>query len=413
MNPQESKMLLAARWLTFGSAASILFSIAISQSLMGIAFVALLASGEKLRLPRIKWPLGFFMLGTAISLAFSAQPSAGWPQIRKFYVFLIVLLVYSTLRNLKYVRRLFLAWCGIAGLTALYGFGQFAMKAREAAVAGQGFYDYYIADRIKGFTSNWNTYSGEEMLALIMLVALLLFAPRARWAWLWALCGLLIAIAVLLADTRGVWFATAAAFIYLAWSWKRWAVALVPAAILIVFVLAPAPLRERFTSIVQPRKIDSNAFRKVVWRTGLAMIRRHPLLGLGPQQVGKHFDEYVPADIERPLPDGYYGHLHSIYIHYAAERGIPTMLMLVWMLIQMLVDFGRGLGALPPGRSVRRFLLAGAIAAVLAVAVEGVVELNLGDSEVLTMFLTIAACGYLALDAGREAEPALSVSGAS
>jgi len=406
-------MLLAARWLTFGSAASILFSIAISQSLMGIAFVALLASGEKLRLPRIKWPLGFFMLGTAISLAFSAQPSAGWPQIRKFYVFLIVLLVYSTLRNLKYVRWLFLAWCGIAGLTALYGFGQFAMKAREAAVAGQGFYDYYIADRIKGFTSNWNTYSGEEMLALIMLVALLLFAPRVRRAWLWALCGLLIAIAVLLADTRGVWFATAAACVYLAWSWKRWAVALVPAAILIVFVLAPAPLRERFTSIVQPRKIDSNAFRKVVWRTGLAMIRRHPLLGLGPQQVGKHFDEYVPADIERPLPDGYYGHLHSIYIHYAAERGIPTMLMLVWMLIQMLVDFGRGLGALPPGRSVRRFLLAGAIAAVLAVAVEGVVELNLGDSEVLTMFLTIAACGYRALDAGREAEPALSVSGAS
>lgn len=398
-------MLRAARWLTFGSAASILFSIAISQSLMALAFAALLASGEKLRLPRIKWPLGLFMLGTAISLAFSAEPAAGLPQIRKFFVYLILLLVYSTLRDLKFVRWLFLAWGGIATFTALRGFAQFAAKAREAHAAGQGFYDYYVADRITGFTSNWNTYSGEEMLALILLGALLLFGPRPRMAWLWALCSVLIASAVLLADTRGVWLATAAAAIYLAWFWKRWTVALVPAAILIVFVASPAPVRERFTSIVQPRKIDSNEFRKVVWRTGLAIVRKHPLLGLGPEEVGRKYLTYVPADIPRPLPDGYYGHLHSIYIHYAAERGIPTMLMLVWMLIQMLVDFGRGLRTLPPGRGARRFLLHGAIAAVLAVMVEGVVELNLGDSEVLTMFLTIAACGYLALEAGTAAKP--------
>jgi hypothetical protein len=32
--------------------------------------------------------------------------------------------------------------------------------------------------------------------------------------------------------------------------------------------------------------------------------------------------------------------------------------------------------------------------------VEGVVEYNLGDSEVLTMFLVVLACGYLALEPG-------------
>ncbi len=398
-------MLRAARWLTFGSATSILFSIAISQILIALAIAALLASGEKLRLPRIKWPLALFMLGTVISLAFSAEPSAGLPQIRKFFVFLILLLVYSTLRDLETVRWLFLAWGGIAALTALRGFAQFVGKAQEAQALGESFYDHYVVNRITGFTSHWNTYSGEQMLALIMLVGLLFFAPRVRLTWLWVSCGCLIALAVLLADTRGVWLATALAVIYLAWFWKRWTVALVPVAILVVFVASPAPLRERFTSIVRPRNIDSNEFRKVVWRTGLVIVRRHPLLGLGPEEVGRHYQEYVPADIPRPLPEGFYGHLHSIYIHYAAERGIPTMLMLVWMLVQMLVDFGRGVRALPPGRSVRRFVLHGAIAAVLAVMVEGVVELNLGDSEVLTMFLTIAACGYLALDVGKDAEP--------
>jgi hypothetical protein len=68
------------------------------------------------------------------------------------------------------------------------------------------------------------------------------------------------------------------------------------------------------------------------------------------------------------------------------------------MLIQILVDFWRGLKTLPPGPSLPRFLLHGGIAAVLATMVEGCVELNLGDSEVLTMFLVVVAGGYLALE---------------
>ena len=63
MTPPESPMSRAARWLTFGSAVSILFSIAISQSLLALALAALLLSGEKLRLPPIKLPLALFVLG--------------------------------------------------------------------------------------------------------------------------------------------------------------------------------------------------------------------------------------------------------------------------------------------------------------------------------------------------------------
>jgi hypothetical protein len=85
-------------------------------------------------------------------------------------------------------------------------------------------------------------------------------------------------------------------------------------------------------------------------------------------------------------------------LQYAAERGIPTMLILMWMLFQILFDFWRGLRALPPGRDDRRFLLHGGIAVVLAIMAEGFFEYNLGDSEVLTMFLVVVACGYLALE---------------
>jgi hypothetical protein len=56
------------------------------------------------------------------------------------------------------------------------------------------------------------------------------------------------------------------------------------------------------------------------------------------------------------------------------------------------------LRTLPPGRDDRRFLLHGGFAIVLAALAEGFFEYNLGDSEVLTMFLVVIACGYLALE---------------
>jgi O-antigen ligase len=208
-----------------------------------------------------------------------------------------------------------------------------------------------------------------------------------------------MALALLLGFTRSIWLATAVAGVYLCWFFRRWLVPLAPVALVLLFFLSPAAVRERITSLTRPKQgVDSNEFRVVTWRTGVRMIEKHPLLGLGPEGVKLHFAEYVPADIPRPLPSGWYGHLHNIYLHYAAERGIPTMLVLMWLLLEVLFDFWRGLGALPPGRSNRRFLLHGGIAVVLATMVAGFFELNLGDSEVLTMFLVVVACGYLALE---------------
>lgn len=240
------------------------------------------------------------------------------------------------------------------------------------------------------------------MFSLVMLAAFLFFAPGApsgprRRVWVWILCESLMLLAVLLTETRGIWIATAVAGFYLLWYWNRKLILLLPAALLVAVAVSPF-IRERAVSLVKPRDVDSNAFRLVAWRTGIRMIEAHPLLGLGPEGVKNHFDDWVPADVPRPLPTGWYGHLHNIYLQYAAERGIPTMLAMMWLLGQVLVDFWRGLRALPPGRSGRRFLLHGGIAVVLAALAEGFVEYNLNDSEVLTMFLVVVGCGYLALE---------------
>lgn len=399
MNSQDSFLTRAAGWLTFASAVAIMLSIAAAQILLGFALAALLLSGEKIRLPRFRLALGLFLLGTVVALLCSGEIAHGLPQIRKFYVFTELVVVFSCLRNPMWIRWLFLAWAGVGSIDAVRGFVQFVSKLQQAH--GQGLsYTFYVNQRITGFTSHWNTYSAEEMFAFIMICAFLFFSPAARRrAWLWVLFGVLIGAAILLAETRGVYAAVAVAVCYLLWFWNRKLILLLPVAAVLLFVLSPSVIRQRFTSFLQPKQEDSNSFRIIAWRSGIDMIEAHPLLGIGPDGPKYHFMEYIPKDIPRAsLPSGFYEHIHNLYLQYAAERGIPVLLIFLWMIGQILTDLYRGVRALPPGRSDRRFLLHGAIAVVLAVLVEAFVEVNLGDSEVLTMFLIVVATGYLALE---------------
>lgn len=399
MNGEESFLVRATRWLVFGSAVAILFSIAASQILLGLALAALLLSGQKMRMPPIGLPLALFVAGTFVAVAFSENPVAGLPQIRKLVVFTVLTVVYSALRDARLVRWLFLTWAGFAGITGLRGIVQFAQKVQQAQQAGSNSYDYYVGERITGFMSHWNTFSAQEMFALLMLTSFLFFAPGVRKRlWVWVACGAVIATALLLAETRAVWIGTAVALLYLVWFWRRWTIALAPVALVLLYFASPPVIRTRFDSLLHPKTVDSNEFRKVTWSTGLRMIQAHPLLGLGPEMPRIEFDKWVSPDTPRPLPVGSYIHLHNVYLQYAAERGIPVLLCMLWVLGKALFDYSRTLRTLPPGRSNRRFLLHGGVAIILASLAEGIAEYNLGDSEVLTMFLVVVASSYLALE---------------
>jgi putative inorganic carbon (hco3(-)) transporter len=406
------QLLSAAQYLAFGSAVAILFSIAVSQILMALALVALLLSKAPLRLPRIWLPLALFLLLTLVSLAFSGDVAWGLPQVRKIYVYSMLLVVFSLFRDTPMVRWLVLSWAGVGMLEAARGLVQFAGKYSEARALGRDFYRYYEPERITGFMSHWMTFGGEEMFVLLMLTAYLFWSPsaRKRGFWFFLLCFGALCAALLAGYTRSIWVATAAGGLYLLWFWKRRLIAFIPIVLLVGFLAGPASLRARFQSIFHP---GDNEFRLLTWRTGLRMVEAHPWLGVGPEQikpkghdqrVSDVFMQYLPPGAPSRLPSGWYGHLHNIYLQYAAERGIPAMLAVVWMLLLMLTDFWKALRHLPPGPSDRRFVLHGAIAVVIATMVAGFFEHNLGDSEVLTMFLVVAACGYLAA----EKEPAVA-----
>jgi len=395
----------AAFYLTCGSLISILFSIATSHILLGLALAALLLSSERLRLPPIKLPLALFAAGTAISWLASGHIHDGIPQIRKFFVFLVLLLVYSTFRSIAEVRALTLIWSGVATLSAVRSLFQFWQKYQDWQEHGS-FYDFYIGQRITGFMSHWMTFGGEEMIVLLLLLSFLFFSMERGWkkaAWFGAA---VLSLSLVLGMTRSIFLlGFPVGLAYLLWFWHKWLLAALPVVAVLVFLIAPPVLKERVTSVIRPHgETDSNRHRTILRQTGLVMIRAHPWLGLGPEVMkdSKQFDKYVPSDIPRPLPEGWYGHLHNIYLQYAAERGIPVALVLMWMIGKILWDFAKALRG-KPANTEARFVLHGAIAVILAILAEGFLEYNLGDSEVLTLFLATVSFGYIAKEAAEVA----------
>jgi undecaprenyl pyrophosphate phosphatase UppP len=83
-------------------------------------------------------------------------------------------------------------------------------------------------------------------------------------------------------------------------------------------------------------------------------------------------------------------------VQYAAERGVPTMLALLWMFAWTLFDFARSLCRLPPAAE-ERWVLHAAVAVITSVLVSGFYSWNLNNSEVLAMVLAVMGFGYVAV----------------
>ena len=339
------------RWLLVVAvlaAALIHISIAGSQLCLGIGIGLMLALRRRLEFPRIWIPLLVFFVLTFVSLLLCADPWGGRAQIRKFFVFLFIPLIYGVFsRQFTRVYYLIAGWALAASASAVWGLAQFYMKYHHTQMTGEDFYSAYVGARITGFESHWMTFSALQLSVLLLLVAQWFFSSKRLPAWAYVSVPLL-GTAILLGWTRSIWIAAVPSCLYLLWFWRPKMMWLVPAVVVFAFAVGPEATLDRLTSVIDPHgDTDSNRHRIVTFRTGLEMIKAHPIFGVGPEEVGKQFNAYVPPAIQRPLPTGYYGHLHNIYLQYAAERGIPAMLVILFLIGELLWDAWRTLKRFP------------------------------------------------------------------
>ncbi len=389
------------RWLAivvFSATAANFVSIAAAHTLLAAALGLLLLRPRSVRGPRAAWPVAALLVWTLIATAASDAPADALPQIKKFFVFAVLPLAYTAFQTTDQCRRCTEAWFAVVLLASVVGAGQFALAAIELPGGGE-FYSEYVDDRITGFHSHWMTFSQSSALVLVTLLCWLSFGQRRQGSGIWQGAAGLIGCALVLSFTRSAWLAVLACILYIVAIRRPRALLAVPVIVAAAYLVAPTPLRQRVRSI-QPA---DNQARIVMWRTGLNMIRDRPLLGVGPERAGPLFAQYQPPDVE-VLPPGFYGHLHNVYIHFAAERGIPAALIVLWLFGQVLWDLRRGLARLGPDRDDRRYLLHAGIAATLAIAILSCFDVSLGDSEVLAAYLALVAMAYRAIPHGASTQ---------
>ena len=376
----------------FVSSVGQLVSIFVAHTALAAACVGLVASRERIRVPPIAIPLAGFVSWTLLSLAFSDDPAAGWPQVRKLFVFSTLPVVYSLFRKMSQVQRLlealFVAMLA-SGITAL---GQFAWKAGEAYLSGQSFYYSYVGLRITGFFSHWMTFSQVLMIVALILASYLLFSQKQRWRGrgVWIGVGAVLGLVLVLSYTRSTWAAALAGGAYLIWHWKPRLLWIAPIGIVLLMGIAPDPVKQRLQSVGEP---GSYSNRLLMWQTGVRMVEAHPWFGVGPERVRARFDDFQPTGAgERP--PGYYAHLHNVVIHYAAERGIPATIFILWFLLTIFRDHASA--ARRQTRAAHRlsWLSHGVAAATVGLLVAGLFDQSLGDSEILGTYLVFVALGY-------------------
>lgn len=372
----------ARKWLFLFialSAAAIPASIAAAQILLGAAFLIWICNAP--RISRQAWrhpitlPLLMCFLTTLLAVMGSGNPLASAGALKKFCLFS---LLYLSLGILTTERRISI----ILALMSISAAGSAIMAVFQYPSSGP-------LNRVSGFLGHWQTFSGQMMMIMILAAAMLLWVSF-RW-WLYLVVLIIGGTGLLLSETRGAWMGGVASLVLLSCAKDRRIVAGLLVLLIAGFLLLPAHLKDRAYSIMD-MKMESNAARLNMWSTGLRMIQAHPLLGVGPNRITALAYEYGGNPKYEPR---FFMHLHNNYLQWAAERGIPGLLAWLWLMGRFLFDqivFLRT--ACPIGKSLRKGLIWACIASLTGILLAGMVEFNLGDSEVLMMLLMLLSCAY-------------------
>ena len=96
-----------------------------------------------------------------------------------------------------------------------------------------------------------------------------------------------------------------------------------------LFVVAPAGIKQRVYSIFDPNDPTNRDRLRDAGRSAPAMVRDHPLFGVGPEMV----EARVSGSTVRPTPcNATNPHLHNVPMQIAAERGLPALA--AWLVVR-------------------------------------------------------------------------------
>ena len=332
--------------------------------------------------PGFFWALMALMLWTLISAAMSADPVYSLERGKQFLLFLVVP-VAMRLSAGKRAKSTIDVIIALGSLAAIVGIIQWTALG------------YDEANRPKGTLGHWMTYSGILMLVVGAAASRLIFVKKNE-NWIWpavAVPSLLVALVA--TYTRNAWIGSLAGITaLLAVRSKRLLIA-IPVLLILVAVVAPPSIRERATSTFDPH-FPGNQDRVAMLKAGVAMVKDHPLFGVGMNMVPREYLKYRTSDArdsEGATKPETRSHLHNVPMQIAAERGLPALAAWLWFVVAAGIGLWRLLM-----RGNNKAVAGAGFAALIAMVAAGLFEHNFGDSEFLILFLAMITLPFAAED---------------
>jgi O-antigen ligase len=353
-----------------------------------VAWVALAVQGFKgssvpaFEVPAFFWALVALMVWTLISSAMSADPVYSLERGKQFALFLVVPVTMRLARG-GYAKKTIDVIIALGSLAAIFGIIQWAALG------------YDEANRPRGTLGHWMTYSGILMLVVGAAVSRLVFVKKHE-NWIWpAVAVPSLMVALVATYTRNAWFGSLAGIgTLLALRSKR---LLMTLPVVVVLALLVPSIRSRAMTSFDPN-FPGNRDRIAMLKAGVAIVKDHPLFGVGMNMIPKVYlqyrtpDAYDSADAVGPETRS---HLHNVPMQLAAERGLPALAAWLWFVVAA----GVGLWRLVKHSDAKAVAGAG-LAALIAMVVAGLFEHNFGDSEFLVLFLALLTLHFAAARGG-------------
>ncbi len=259
--------------------------------------------------------------------------------------------------------------------------------------------------RAEGFYGHYTTYSEATQLIASLALGLLILVPGGLFARNRIVLAVVLAafcVGLFLTITRASWagFAISATVMVLVGTSRK---------TIIICILCAIPLAAGGLYYLQQKRnvafVDtsdgSTTWRMMVWREGFGVLvsnPRHLAVGIGMDSLKTHWQDWKMFDNGwQPM-----GHMHSDYLEFAFERGVPALIAwIIWMFFYLRMLW-RGFRRKDLDWFERGVLL-GSLGGTVGFLSSGVVHYNWGDSEVVMIFYLLMGLSLAVL--GGKPEP--------
>lgn len=295
----------------------------------------------------------------------------------------LVIMMVSSIKNKEALNTFLTLFVMTGTLVALYGISQYFTGVELDPAWVDEANNPEISTRIFSVFGNPNILAEYLIMGIPVSVSLFFVSKKITKKLLFFMTTVILLITLVLTMSRGSWLGIAfGAFVFILLINKKLLLLAIPAGVVGMFAL-PDSILNRILSIGNLAD-SSNAYRIKIWSITLDIIKDNWIsgVGFGYEPFKQTFETYI-----RTMP---IYHAHNTYLELFTELGIGGILL---FLVFIFVIYKYAILKFVNSKDKYiRYVIAGLLASISALLLQGLVEHVLYLTKIIVTFWTLIGC---------------------